>query len=245
MDSDAAAYCARSGATDRIAINAFVRRVKALGLWESMVCWPLRSSQNAGTGTIAYSLGGLGTFNGTLVDGPTWGADGIDFDGSDDRIDLPAIAADTTASLFYAVAYGAGNEQKPLRVNETELGAAFFANEGVEAVGVLSPFPLVGRSTVISGLGANVWHTATGVFDNSATTISRFYNGGSKLSNTSASLTGGATNAAYIGVRLPGNSHVDGVISVAVYLDVPLTDSQVTALHNLYRATLGAGLGLP
>jgi hypothetical protein len=244
IDTDAQAFITNSGATDKEGIDQFVKGVKNLGLWNSMVCWPLRSSQNAGTGTTAFSLGGLGTFNGTLVNGPTWGVDGINFDGTDDRIDLPAIAADTTASLFYAVAYSNANEQKPLRINEAELGAAFFVNEGIEAAGVLSPFPLVGRSTVISGLGADVWHTATGIFDNAATTFSRFYNGGSKLSNTSASLTGGAANFAYIGARQPGNSHVDGTIAVAAYLNVPMSDSQVTALHNLYRQTLGAGLGL-
>jgi hypothetical protein len=78
-DPDAAAFCARSGASDRAAVSAFVRGVKDLGLWESMVCWPLRSEQNAGTGTTAYSLGGLGTFDGMLVDGPTWGANGVNF----------------------------------------------------------------------------------------------------------------------------------------------------------------------
>ena len=61
LDPDAADFCRRSGATDRAAINAFVRGVKDLGLWDNMVCWPLRSAQNAGTGTTAYSLGGLGT----------------------------------------------------------------------------------------------------------------------------------------------------------------------------------------
>ena len=44
LDADAAAFIQRSGATDRTAINAFVRGVKALGLWNNMVCWPLRSA---------------------------------------------------------------------------------------------------------------------------------------------------------------------------------------------------------
>lgn len=80
LDPDAADFCRRSGAPDRAAINAFVRGVKDLGLWNNMVCWPLRSSQNAGNGDTVYSLGGLGTFNGTRVNGPTWGTDGITFD---------------------------------------------------------------------------------------------------------------------------------------------------------------------
>jgi hypothetical protein len=75
-DADATAFAAASGATDVAALSAFVKGVKELGLWSNMVCWPLRSSQNAGTGTTAFSLGGLGTYNGTLTNGPTWGADG-------------------------------------------------------------------------------------------------------------------------------------------------------------------------
>jgi hypothetical protein len=244
-DADATAFAAASGATDVAALSAFVKGVKELGLWNDMICWPLRSSQNAGTGTTAYSLGGLGAFDGTLVNGPAWTADGVDFDGSNDRIDLPQFADDKTATLFYAVAYGSGNEQKPLRVNGLELGSAFTANEGIEAAGVFSPFPLVGRNTVISGLGADVWHTATGVFNDTATTISRFYNGGSKLSNTSASFGTTTSLVAHIGARFGGNSHTDGVIAVAAYLTAPLTDTEVTALHNLYKQTLGTGLGLP
>ena len=83
FDADAAAYFDRAGVTDATAksqINAFVKGVKALGLWSSMVSWPLRSAQNAGTGTTAYSLGGLGIYDGTLSLSPngfTWALEGL------------------------------------------------------------------------------------------------------------------------------------------------------------------------
>ena len=88
-DADASTYFTTAGVTNtagRQQISRFVTGIKDLGLYNNMVCWPLRSSQNAGTGTTAYSLGGLGTFNGTLTNGPTWGVDGIIFDGSNDYI---------------------------------------------------------------------------------------------------------------------------------------------------------------
>jgi hypothetical protein len=78
--------CNISDSTARQQIRDFAKGVNDLGLWNSMVCWPLRSSQNYGSGTTAFSLGGLGAFNGTLTNGPTWGADGIAFDGIDDGI---------------------------------------------------------------------------------------------------------------------------------------------------------------
>lgn len=81
-DADAAAYFIRAGVTDATAkrqISNFIRGVKSLGLWANIVCWPMRSSQNAGNGTTVYSLGGLGTYDGTLVNSPTWGTGGIAF----------------------------------------------------------------------------------------------------------------------------------------------------------------------
>ena len=58
-------------------INKFVVGVKKLGLWQHMVCWPMRSIHNAGTGSTVYSLGGSGTYNGTMVNSPTWNQNGI------------------------------------------------------------------------------------------------------------------------------------------------------------------------
>lgn len=61
-------------------INKFVVGIKRMGLWNSMVCWPMRSIHNAGTGSTVYSLGGLGVYNGTMVNSPTWNSKGIFFD---------------------------------------------------------------------------------------------------------------------------------------------------------------------
>jgi hypothetical protein len=76
--------CNITNATPRKQIRDFSAGVNDLGLWNSMVCWPLRSSQNYGSGTTAFSLGGLGTYNGTLVNGPTFEAAGLQLDGTND-----------------------------------------------------------------------------------------------------------------------------------------------------------------
>jgi hypothetical protein len=84
LDNDTLAYAARvkagSGKTilpeNLKQINKFVVGIKKLGLWNSMVCYPMRSIHNAGTGSTVYSLGGLGVYNGTMVNGPTWQSDG-------------------------------------------------------------------------------------------------------------------------------------------------------------------------
>lgn len=87
LDNDTLAYAARvkagSGKTilpeNLKQINKFVVGIKKLGLWNSMVCWPMRSIHNAGTGSTVYSLGGLGVHNGTMINAPSWEQNGVFF----------------------------------------------------------------------------------------------------------------------------------------------------------------------
>jgi len=249
-DADAVAYFERAGVTDATAkgqINAFVKGIKDLGLYNNMVSWPLRSAQNAGTGLTAYSLGGLGTFNGTLTNGPTWGADGVIFDGSNDYIaGSSSISTNNTGTIFYCGIHATmTGSQKGMQVNNIELGKAESASFGIEGTQILPPFSTVGRSTQISGFGSGVRYTATGVYIPSSTTMTRFYNGASKENNTTAVYGTFSTSGIFIGTRDNGNSHFNGTISVAVYFNSGLSDANVLAVHNLYKATLGTGLGLP
>jgi hypothetical protein len=101
LDVDTIAYAARVKAGSGVTIlpeplkqlNKFIVGIKKLGLWNSMVCWPMRSIHNAGTGSTVYSLGGLGTFNGTMQNSPVWNGDGsgIFFDQvvNYKRVDIP------------------------------------------------------------------------------------------------------------------------------------------------------------
>ena len=250
-DADAAAYFDRAGVTDttaKVQINAFVKGVKDLGLYNNMVSWPLRSAQNAGTGTTAYSLGGAGIFDGTLTNGPTWGADGVIFDGVNDYIlGSSSISTNNTATIFYcgihAIMTGG---QKAVNINRIEIGKAETASFGIEATFLLSPFPTVGRVSTISGFGSGIRYTATGVYNPSATTMTRFYNGASKETNGSATYGAFSADAIYIGARNNSvNSPFNGTISIAAYFNSVLSDANVLAVHNLYKATLGDGLGLP
>ena len=85
--------CNITSATPRKQIRDFSAGVNDLGLWNSIVCWPLRSSQNYGSGTTAFSLGGLGTFNGLMVNGPVMGANGVTADDINEEITLPDEAS--------------------------------------------------------------------------------------------------------------------------------------------------------
>jgi hypothetical protein len=79
-DSDVAAFQKASGATQVGPILALVDYLKAQSLWDYARFYPMKSAQNAGSGSTVYGLGGLTSNNMTLINSPTWGSDGVTFD---------------------------------------------------------------------------------------------------------------------------------------------------------------------
>lgn len=85
LDADTIAYAARVKAGSGVIIlpeplkqlNKFIVGIKKLGLWDDMICWPMRSIHNAGTGSTLYSLGGGGTYNGTFINNTNWSYNGV------------------------------------------------------------------------------------------------------------------------------------------------------------------------
>ena len=242
-DLDAVAYIGRAGVTNVVAqnaINDFVLGMKNLNLYNNMACWPLRSTQNAGTGTTAYSLGGLGTFNGTLVSGPTWGVDGVVFDGSNDVIttSLTTQFTDFTAMATARINVGAGNASRIIDKNFSTgfwLGKAFADNQAGGGVRESSnPF---GRYVSCQeGVYNTLFSTRGG------TTHSIYKNG----SSTVATGTVTATALSSDSVSFGGSSNfLLGTISFTLISDQSFNSSTVDSIYNLYKNTLGAGLGLP
>lgn len=244
FDADARAYINTSGATDRAAINHFVKAVKRLGLWSSMVCWPLRSTQNAGTGSTAYSLGGLGTYNGTLVNGPTWGADGV-------------TGVSTSSAITTSLALTTGNASRSIFGVWKNLSAAQFNPVGTTAPGAER---LVLRSNSQTTASADLYNGT--IYDNfgqvtvpSGINFSALsYNSSTSgiifkaNSNTASTLTLSknftSSNLILGGYSGPGQGL--GVFSMAAAFDLfTLSETQIDDLRNLYKSTLGQGLGLP
>jgi hypothetical protein len=249
FDADARAFINTSGATARAEINHFVKGIKKLNLYSSMVCWPLRSTQNAGTGSTAYSLGGLGTYNGTLVNGPTWGADGVNFNGITTYISNAALF-DNAQGTIGAFAFTSnpillGDGRRLINFNlGIELGATNSTpNIGIEAYNTSAPFDGVGRNVNPSASISGVRFGAFGVFSNNES-VARYINNGSKLLNSSVATNYTSRNTLTIGGRLT-QLFWDGSISFATYSTTRFTDAQVSDFYALYKSTLGQGLSLP
>jgi hypothetical protein len=252
LDKDAADYCRRSGAQDKRAINAFVRGVKFLGLWESMVCWPLRSEQNTGTGTTAYSLGGLGTFDGTLVDGPTWGVEGITKANANEIINVTGTNATLRGAQSVFCCYKSNVTSDNQRTFNCQDGSAagnyWQTNVNTDSSKNASV------STTRNSINVN-----TTVVDTTGRETLFNYFGAALASTSSQFILNGAVAAEQTGLaaRNPtGTPNVDmlgtfgaanarGTLSFAIALTPTISSGDMSALYTLYRATLGTGLGLP
>jgi hypothetical protein len=251
-DADATAFAAASGATDVAALSAFVKGVKELGLWNSMVCWPLRSSQNAGTGDTVYSLGGLGTFNGTRVNGPTWGADGITKANATEIINVNGTNATLRGSLSVFSCYKSNVTADSQRTFNCQDGTAqgnywqsnFNSNTNKQvfvmttrnSANAQSSFSdITGRETMFNYFGAALASTSSQFMLNG--TISAEQTGLAARNPT------GTPNVDMLGT--PGATGARGTLSFAIALTPTISSGDMSALYNLYRQTLGTGLGLP
>ena len=251
-DADATAFAAASGATDVAALSAFVKGVKELGLWSNMVCWPLRSSQNAGTGTTAYSLGGLGTFNGTLINGPSWGADGVSFVAADSEY-ISTSFVPTNIDLSFGACWSPNDDTK----QHTAISVAGSSS------GTLSENILTYRGGSVAERGGSAVRSSSPRVAPIEFSTNRFVMASFPVSSAARFSVNGGTIAVGSGASRPnaplttqnvriGRDHDSGVgnflqgtVSVALALNATLEDSALISFYQLYKSTLGTGLGLP
>jgi hypothetical protein len=265
FDADARAFINTSGATARAEINHFVKGVKKLNLYSSMVCWPLRSTQNAGTDSTAYSLGGLGTYNGTLVNGPTWGADGVLFNASNKYISLGNTGVTSGAFSHISVARMGVTTTNGNLMHTTlfspsnaSVGSGFYSydgnNSGENSIvfnGLTGGFRLAASgNTIVRNIG-NYYRLATVSTLSAPTTATGLV----KINGLSA-VTSGAAGTGSLPYTtsettsiLFANSQCTVRDESGVFL-MWIVGSQISEatseqIRSLYKSTLGQGLGLP
>jgi hypothetical protein len=246
-DADATAFAARSGATDVAALSAFVKGVKELGLWNNMVCWPLRSTQNAGTGTIAYSLGGLGTFDGTLTNGPVWDSVGLNFDGSDDRVTLPngSFGTSNAATSIWAFLKNdtAATRMIVLSQGNNNSATDAFCMESPSFGGVNDSASIAFTGTTIAAK-STAWkslfigNTNAGFHGKDGSSVTEF-SLNNALNKSGASCAIGAFGDP------TGIAPFDGTIAGVIRINATPTTQLNGDIYTLYKNTLGTGLGLP
>jgi hypothetical protein len=263
FDADAAAYFNRAGVTNATAkaqINEFVKGVKALGLYNSMVCWPLRSAQNAGTGMTAYSLGGLGTFDGTFAGAtlPTWNADGVNF------------TNDTAAKITTSLAQGSSDDINIFSVVEcnafvSEANCICGTRGGAAPAAGSSAGFTCAQDWYAQGAETLIWFALP---DSALNAITTRKTDGSFNAYTHRIIVSSATKTAGVKLNTASESAVSGVRTYTAganftignqsptspdsslggklpFLAYFKTASLSSSVYTLYKTTMGTGLGLP
>ena len=227
---------------DKRSVFKFVEGILDLGLWDSMICWPLRTSQNAGVSNIAYSLGGLGVYNGTLSNGPTWGADGVTFNSNNSATIQTSLFRTSTPMTLTMVANFAGKNGGGVDdfpngfIFPTSGGVALGGNVTGTSFGVNKLYVFDGFTVPIT-IGNYFFQSAT----ITSTAVENWLNG--LTNNGSLSVPSWTNSSLTFGGA--GGQYFNGNISFGMFTDDLLSSSTKEEVFNLYKSTLGQGLGLP
>lgn len=249
--------CNVTSATPRKQLRDFAYGVDELGLWNSMVCWPLRSSQNIGGGDTVFSFGGLGTFNGTRVNGPTWGSDGVTFNNASAQyISTDCIFDSSTLSTGFLTIINQTESPNFSNLREicgnrngTAAAILFKSTTGTQDIAL---FDSVGDHNSVSA-ASRIAYTAgrqfAGGFVNSATR--QFFNQLNSTTATATSSAGTITSAsnkfqiARAGEYGTTRTFTGEIAFVGLIRQATITAENIEACRSLLTQTLGSGLELP
>lgn len=248
--------CNITAALPRQQIYEFARGVNNLGLWNSMVCWPLRSTQNAGTGTIAYSLGGLGTANATLSNGPTWGSNGAPFTTAQSAF-APLSALNQDVTLLFC---GAGDgstygtfphffgvqSEAGWADNQIVLASEFGIASSVSVNHRNTPTASVFAGNITSGMSAST----SFVFLAGSAKLNELLNVknvGANTTNSRAALASGTAtlNRMQLNGRYTPSGLGVGMTCAFCAVVTPNISGSEADIYTIYKTTLGQGLLLP
>jgi hypothetical protein len=226
--------------TDIYSVDQFIRGLKDLGYFGFIhEIWFLKKDQNAGAGTTLFGFI-KNTFNGTLINGPTWEAQGIRFiSASSQRVDLPdgSIYAGTDDICISAVSITSqiGVRQIVLSHGNNNSAPDSLSIENPGTTTTNASFSMQFSTPLSIAVTANSRRHIIGGMTN-RTTIYGSSNGGSYSSFTSANQPNRTGNSCGIGyMRSPTLGYFNGQIS---YIGIFKTQLDSVSMHNLVASTI-------
>jgi len=250
------AYGKELAGTDVNDVDNFIKGLKQLNLWQNIVCWPMRSIHNIGTGSRVLSMGGLGTFDATLLNSATWSNDGVN------RVTAGGDLFSTPIRELGVAPISHGAVLK----NATDLGNNF-GYWFTAAINVSGRQFSIGNSAALTTQQlfswVNLWppsafaprapvndisHTRTSrhYFSIRLTTglTGRFTLNRSQVNQAQAPNNWNTSNPRF--VRFGAYNTALNLTASFVFLSNSLvTDAQDSAMYLLLKQTIGKGLGLP
>ena len=250
------AYGKELAGTDVNDVDNFIKGLKQLNLWQNIVCWPMRSIHNIGTGSSVLSLGGYGPFDATLLNSATWSNDGVNrVTSSGDLLRTPIRELGVAPIAHGAILKNAtdlGNNvgywfTAAINVNGRQFAisnSAALTTQHIYTFVNLWPPSATGPSTPVT----NVSHTRTSrhYFSIRLTTglTGRFTLNSNQASQQTAINNWNDSNPRF--VRFGAYTVALNLTASFVFLSNSLvTDAQDSAMYLLLKQTIGKGLGLP
>jgi hypothetical protein len=260
FDSSAANFFSTAGITDataKVQINDFIKGLKNLNLWDSVICWPLRSAQNVGSGTTVYSFGGLGTYNGTLSASPSWGTTGVSFSGAGTLVN-DSLATLVRANAGYASVLICSNSASGT-VNFGVLKGGGGNQTGDNYTAFARQFNFLAQSQIYLTGGDGTRNFGSLSFNSS---------GFQFFGSSRTGLTAPATNTGYVKLNSSTNSSLSGSGNLPStnpfgdnfyifgssnsgntyafsMVSTPMSTTNMESIRTLYSSTMGSGLSLP
>ena len=233
-------------------VSDFVKGLKILNLWGTIVFWPLRSNQNAGSGTRVYSLGGLGVYDGIMNGTISWQPNGIFY--PNDNIHKWISTAFTMAFDSANSSFAVGALTPTASTVRRYIGAPSVPS---------SPLTLGVSANTTTMLNIDVWSESVGTNLSFSRNLSIFnWLGISWNYATSSNNINGQVNSTFqtssrassstgkrgwtIGGGQSVTDNFTGTMSIAIYFPIiDVSQADKLLLYNLYKSTLGKGLNLP
>lgn len=260
-DPVAATYITANSVTNdsqKLNISQFITGLRKNDFFNSMVeGWTFRSNQSIGSGASAPGLKGIYSFS--LTASPTWGANGLTFNGSTQYGSFTAqplalgsqnhtlVAIWSTASTITTqFVFGMGNSgtNNPIDNIDFVAGVGDTAFRGFLRDGAGTAFQAdaakIDAASLTSVNGANYSASATVGFAN---TSKQFWS--KRVAYIVAQSL--VTTTVRIGaspIAAPA-AFTNGEISAAFIFDKAFDNTANLAFYNLYKATIGQGLSLP
>jgi len=254
------AYGKELAGTDVNDVDNFIKGLKQLNLWQNIVCWPMRSIHNIGTGSRVLSMGGYGTFDATLLNSATWSNDGVNrVTAGGDLFSTPVRELGVAPISHGAVLKNAtdlGNNvgywfTAGINVNGRQFG---IGNSGSLTAQFLPTFvglwPPSYHSVITNnhsgGAATPFTRTSRHYFSIRLTTglTGRFTLNSNFKNQDSANNNWNTSNPQF--VRFGAYNTALNLTASFVFLSNSLvTDAQDSAMYLLLKQTIGKGLGLP
>jgi hypothetical protein len=247
FDADALSYFSRASVTDGTAkskISPLIVGLKAQALWSLLTgFWIGRSAYNAGSGTTVYDLQS-NVLNGTMVNSPAWGANGIVFTGG-----TQAVATGRTQTMNGSwSAFTVIKIPTAAAVNRRILGHASSGSPALlgAASATMSATPLITYDGLAVASAGSIDITNFRLIGQTYSVANKqnFYSGASSI-GTAAVANAAASHTVHLS-SAGGEGMTDATMAVAmIFGATELTGPQISSLYSLLKTTICSDLALP